>query len=45
MKRVARKGEKGRGDGALNYRVTPRRVRVENIEQLEDGPDTIELNN
>ena len=45
IKHVARKGEKGRGDGALHYRGTPRHVRAEDIEELEDGPDTIELNN
>ena len=34
----------GKGDGALKYRVTPRRVQVEDIEQLEGGPDSIGLN-
>jgi hypothetical protein len=42
---MSREGGEGKGDGALNYRGTPRRARVEGIEQLEDGPDCIELNN
>jgi hypothetical protein len=31
-------GGEGKGGGALNYRGTPRRVRGEDVEQLEDGP-------
>ena len=32
-------GGEGKGGGALNYRGTHRHVRLEDIEQLEDGPD------